>query len=296
MKYELEPENRNCNDDVLLEDLRAVAMYLGKPSLTKEDYNKHGRFCAATMQNRFGSWNTALLQSGLCVQKRVGIPREELLEDLRRVAEILGVNTISQEAYRSHGKFSDVTQARAFGSWVKAVKAAGFTVSPRWKPRATEDELFSNMADVWEKAGRQPKQSDFHPPVSRFSESVYVRRFGSWRKALEAFVAAANDDNPQIQEFGSTKNPTATSLPIPTIRHRTPRDPGWRLRFLVNRRDRFTCRACGRTPALDLGVVLDVDHVVAWSKGGETIMENLQTLCQRCNIGKSDLSMNEGEG
>ena len=27
----------------------------------------------------------------------------------------------------------------------------------------------------------------------------------------------------------------------------------------------------------------------SWAKGGETALENLQTLCSVCNIGKSDL-------
>jgi len=31
-----------------------------------------------------------------------------------------------------------------------------------------------------------------------------------------------------------------------------------------------------------------VDHITAWSNGGETILENLQTLCSDCNLGKSN--------
>src|SRR5947207_3420963 len=63
----------------------------------------------------------------------------------------------------------------------------------------------------------------------------------------------------------------------------TPRTPGERLRFLVFRRDNFSCQICGRSPALHLGLVLHVDHVIPWSKGGETAIENLQTLCEPCN-------------
>ena len=36
------------------------------------------------------------------------------------------------------------------------------------------------------------------------------------------------------------------------------------------------------------GAILHVDHVVPWSKGGETVLDNLQVLCHVCNIGKSD--------
>ena len=82
MKYELEPDNRNCPDEELLNDLRVVAQRLGKASLTKDDYNRHGRFSAATMQNRFGSWNGALEKSGLILAKRVNIPSVELIDDL----------------------------------------------------------------------------------------------------------------------------------------------------------------------------------------------------------------------
>jgi len=36
-------------------------------------------------------------------------------------------------------------------------------------------------------------------------------------------------------------------------------------------------------------IILHVDHVMPYSKGGETVLENLQTLCLKWNIGKSNL-------
>ena len=58
------------------------------------------------------------------------------------------------------------------------------------------------------------------------------------------------------------------------------------------RRDDFKCRICGTSPAVKPGTLLVVDHIVPWSNGGETVMENLQTLCEPCNGGKSNLPMN----
>lgn len=55
------------------------------------------------------------------------------------------------------------------------------------------------------------------------------------------------------------------------------------LRFEVLRRDGFTCTYCGRRPP---AARLHADHIVAWSQGGETTLENLRTACSDCNVGK----------
>lgn len=58
------------------------------------------------------------------------------------------------------------------------------------------------------------------------------------------------------------------------------------LRYDVLKRDNFKCQICGFT-AQD-GATLHIDHIIPVSKGGKTTMDNLQTLCDRCNIGKSN--------
>ena len=59
-----------------------------------------------------------------------------------------------------------------------------------------------------------------------------------------------------------------------------------KMRYDVLKRDDFKCKKCGVT-AKD-GAKLHVDHIVPVSKGGKTTLSNLQTLCDRCNLGKSD--------
>ena len=60
-------------------------------------------------------------------------------------------------------------------------------------------------------------------------------------------------------------------------------------------RDRYTCRLCGRS-AERHGVVLHVDHIVPRSKGGTDEMDNLRTLCMKCNLGRSNLEEVQSEG
>lgn len=61
-----------------------------------------------------------------------------------------------------------------------------------------------------------------------------------------------------------------------------------RTRFLVLRRDGFTCQYCGRRPP---EVVLHVDHVQAKSKGGADHLDNFVTACRDCNLGKGTLDI-----
>jgi len=67
---------------------------------------------------------------------------------------------------------------------------------------------------------------------------------------------------------------------------RRPMSP--RLRLAVLHKDNFTCRTCGANKNSDPNVVLHVDHIEPVAAGGQDEMENLQVLCQDCNLGKSD--------
>ena len=58
------------------------------------------------------------------------------------------------------------------------------------------------------------------------------------------------------------------------------------LRYDILKRDNFRCQICGHS-AQD-GVRLHVDHIIPVSKGGKTTPSNLRTLCERCNLGKSN--------
>lgn len=58
------------------------------------------------------------------------------------------------------------------------------------------------------------------------------------------------------------------------------------LRWQVFQRDQWRCVACGRNS--HDGAILHVDHIVPRSRGGLDALNNFQTLCGECNIGKSN--------
>jgi hypothetical protein len=127
--------------------------------------------------------------------------------------------------------------------------------------------------------------TDLTDQSSRISADTYKRRFGTWRHALEAFVSWATEGSASFEQSAAD----AKAVSAPDATKRGSREPSLRLRFLVMSHDCFKCRYCGRSPAVDPAVELHVDHLIPWAKGGATIFENLQTLCTKCNLGKSDL-------
>jgi hypothetical protein len=58
-----------------------------------------------------------------------------------------------------------------------------------------------------------------------------------------------------------------------------------RLRHEVFKRDRYKCKECGK-PKIE--TTLHCDHIIPVSQGGTDELDNLQTLCQACNLAKSN--------
>jgi hypothetical protein len=203
----------------------------------------------------------------------VSVSTASIVQDVKRVASFLN-GIVTMAAYAQHGKYNVSTVERRFGSWSEAIKECGFKAGNIVD--YSDDALFENLLVLWEYYGRQPRRVELAQPPSKISQSPYNRRFSGWTAALNAFVSYAN----------------ASDLSIETSqidRRRSSRDPSWRQRFRILQRDNFKCTACGASPAITPGVQLHVDHILAWSKGGETVDPNLQTLCQACNIGKSNV-------
>jgi 5-methylcytosine-specific restriction endonuclease McrA len=202
------------------------------------------------------------------------ISDDVLVADLVRVSGELGKAALTFRDYNAAGKFSSSTIATRFGSWLAALERAG--LEKTINRNISNDDLFSNIVELWTKLGKQPKFRDLTPEHSKYSAATYADRFGGWRNALREFVLWSREANVSNDASHGLDPPTRT----------THRNPSWRLRAQVLVRDGATCRLCGANP--QSGAKLHVDHIKPWSRGGETTLDNLQILCEICNIGKGD--------
>jgi hypothetical protein len=212
-------------------------------------------------------------------------PDQELLDDLKRVADKLGSSKVSSREYDETGKYTSGTIHSRFGTWNKALLKAGLELT--LIQNISDTHLFENIEEAWIGLGRQPTFREMRQPLSKYSAAPYLYKFGTWRKALEAFVEFINSDNDQNQEIELEENTSELTQESEVIfKHKTKRNPSERLKVQVLMRDGNKCRLCGITVT---GENIHFDHILAWSKGGETVLENLQVLCEAHNLAKGNL-------
>jgi superfamily II DNA or RNA helicase len=98
-------------------------------------------------------------------------------------------------------------------------------------------------------------------------------------KSHERFATAFDGATRRVlyeQRYGDGKRPS-TAKPTEKRRKRELSDAE---KEQVKRRDNYTCLCCG---ASGRGIRLQIDHIVPYNLGGETTVENSQTLCSVCN-------------
>ena len=290
--------------DELLQELRRVWNEFGRRP-TYGEFKSRSAIGMAVFERTFGSWKRAIMelasQDGSVVSwaKGTHCTRELLPSEMRSVAAKNIGSAFLYANYRDlGGTYSIGTFQKHFGSWRNAASAIGckYGRSPAFQT-FSDEQFFAEIQRVWELLGRQPTLGEMKAQGSKMSCKTFQRRFGSWMRAIHAFcedrnIAEANTaEAPQADESIAIKPSRAAKVEpsIVVIEKCTPRQPSLRLRFRVFQRDRFSCQACGRSPATEPGVVLHVDHIIPYSGLGETVLENLQTLCNHCNLGKSDL-------
>lgn len=205
------------------------------------------------------------------------ISDEQLIQDIKKVAFTLNTKVLAIREYDENGMFSSTTAIRRFGSWNKTMDICGLKHKNEFY---TENEMLSNIRDVWLKLGKQPTRRNMDEnTISRISSNVYLRHFGTWYNALDSFIKwIQNEDNDNIQRDKLSNT------------HSTKREPSNRLKVLVLMRDGNRCKLCG-AKCNDGLLNIHFDHIVPWSKGGETVLENLQVLCSTCNEAKGNASL-----
>lgn len=293
MKFELNRPT-DYSDEAIINEIKRCSLVVEKP-LTTTKFDNNSKYSAATIAQRFGGWLKALEKAGLdssyCHLANKRISKEDIINELKRVSAMLGTTCFSQKEFTSNCQISRNVFSKRNGTFNLLMKEAVFT-TPLSSRKYTDEERFENLLNVWTHYGRQPTYAEMKKEPSIVGPKAYVVRWGSWTKALLAFIEKVNSDiseQPMIEtEFSKNDYSEPLILNKGTSSSEDKRDISVGLRFNIFKRDRYKCVICGRSPATTFGLELHADHKIPFTKGGKTREDNLRTLCNECNIGKSN--------
>ena len=103
----------------------------------RELMSEEGLYSPDTCEDRFDSWNNALRESGVGINKVHEIDKEDYLEEIKRVKEELDEVPTGHQM-NEYGKHPAKSYNDKFGTYNKAVEKAGF--EPRYKQHASGEE------------------------------------------------------------------------------------------------------------------------------------------------------------
>jgi len=175
-------------------DLRRVADELDTERLSETDYtDSDGIVSIQTVKNHFGPWTAALDEAGLKPGGRQNVPDEEILADLRRVADKFDTERLTTDKYdEADGLVSAQTVIRRFGSWTAALDEVSLKPgkkggSTRNATRNVSDEEI--LADLRRVAGEldteRLSKRDYDDADGIVSSGIVHQRLGSWTSAVE---------------------------------------------------------------------------------------------------------------
>jgi hypothetical protein len=117
-----------------------------------------------------------------------------------------------------------------------------------------------------------------------FLQQDFVRAGNLWKifyKSYERFATAF--DGAMRRVLHEQRHGSKVSV-VPPSKPRRKRELSESEKSQVKRRDGHECLCCG---AKGKGIRLQMDHIIPYNLGGETSVENSQTLCSVCNRDKN---------
>lgn len=231
------------------------------------------------------------------------ISKERIIQELENAAKAFNYVTFGHRDFDKVASIKHKTVIRTFGSWNKAIdslkellKDQGLELLPGKRGYFSEKELFGEMERIWVLNGHRPSKDEWFGSSPKYSYATYRRYFNGWTNACLKFIEHKMGtnvliDNENAKTTNQSEHDDSYNENLLKLKPEDSRTIPLGLRLKVLDKDNFRCVFCGRSPATDIGVQLHIDHIVPFSKGGKSLLENLQTLCLECNLGKSNKSL-----
>jgi 5-methylcytosine-specific restriction endonuclease McrA len=159
-------------------------------------------------------------------------------------------------------------------NWYKANTDQSKATAAAWYK--ANEERAKAAASAWGKANRE-RLTARTSALRKANPELYKAWASAWHKSHPTYQNDRNKENPDRTKASRAKSKhdyrTALAASGGSF-------TGTEWRALVDRFD-GRCVCCGSKPD-----ALTADHVIAVSRGGANVINNIQPLCMRCNISK----------
>lgn len=113
--------------------------------------------------------------------------RDEILAEIRRVASKLNTERLTGKDFGRNSKISTSTVKSVFGSWNRAIEAAGMAPITNFIPEHKEipdEDLMTEIIRLTKELGKRPSGSEMNA-LGKFSAKPYSKRWGTFAKGRE---------------------------------------------------------------------------------------------------------------
>jgi 5-methylcytosine-specific restriction endonuclease McrA len=251
-------------EEELLEELHKLESKHGK--VTIELMRKEGKYSIPTYYSRFDSWNNALREANIDINREINIDEVQLLDELKRLQNEHG--KVSMKLMEEEGKYSEIPYKQRFGSWNDALQEANIDV---YETNISKRKLIYELKRL--DRFHDNVHYDLIDEEGIYSTTAYERAFGTISTALEE-SGLSKYEHPSGEEHPLWKGGSV----------------GWygknwsEQREKALNRDNYRCCLCGGQNKIVVHHIKPVrDFNVKEEYEAMNEISNLVTLCRYCH-------------
>ena len=187
-------------------DIQNVAKKLNIDNISFSIYKQYGSFSQGPLTRVFGSVTNAIRAAGFNGGTyNIKIYKQKVIDDIKRVFDVLDKPSISLKTYIKHGIYSETPIKRLFQTWENACKNANIPIhkrpTPVWlikhnkeKRTYSSNELVIYLKQFYKEFGYVPGKRDISQNKNYPNDKAYYRCFKN--KSWADILAIANLKSP----------------------------------------------------------------------------------------------------
>lgn len=192
------PSEFDISTENLIDEIKKFESVLDRaPTIAEMD--ELGAYSERTYRRRFGSWSRSLEKANVNNQQKqdkTRISKQKLIVALRTLADELGRSPSFEDVW-NHGKYGAATYLYRFGTWNKALEAAGLQPRLDRSEQIPDRDLIIELRRLAGELGYIPRRKEMED-MGEYSGATYYNHFGSWKESLDKAGFSKDSDTGEM--------------------------------------------------------------------------------------------------